>query len=141
MAGAERLRDELAAFSGGKVLVSVLGAPFKCPPAPFEGAFMMHELFTERGIRDSVEITSTFPMNRPVPVTGEVAQMFRDGLAERGIEERAETLVTGIDPATKTAQLADGGTLPYDLFVGIPRHRAPDPAPGLRPRGRQLGAR
>ena len=129
MAGAERLRDELAGFSGGKVLVSVLGAPFKCPPAPFEGAFMMHELFTERGIRDSVEMTSTFPMKRPVPVTGDVAQMFRDGLAERGIEERAETLVTSIDPGTRTAQLADGGTLPYDLFVGIPRHRAPDPLP------------
>ena len=129
MAGAERLRDELARFSGGRVLVSVLGAPFKCPPAPFEGAFLMHELFTERGIRDSVEMTSTFPMKRPVPVTGDVAQMFRDGLADRGIEERAETLVTSIDPATQTAQLASGETLPYDLFVGIPRHRAPDPLP------------
>ena len=129
MAGAERLRDELAGFGGGRVLVSVLGAPFKCPPAPFEGAFLMHELFTERGIRDSVEMTSTFPMKRPVPVTGDVAQMFRDGLADRGIEERAETLVTSIDPATRTAQLASGETLPYDLFVGIPRHRAPDPLP------------
>ena len=129
MAGAERLRDELAGFGGGRVLVSVLGAPFKCPPAPFEGAFLMHELFTERGIRDSVEMTSTFPMKRPVPVTGDVAQMFRDGLADRGIEERAETLVTSIDPATQTAQLASGDTLPYDLFVGIPRHRAPDPLP------------
>ena len=127
MAGAERLRDELAEFAGGRVIVSVLGQPFKCPPAPFEGAFLMHELFTERGIRDSVEMTSTFPMKRPVPVTGDVAQMFRDGLADRGIEEQAETLVTGIDPATRTAQLADGGSLPYDLFVGIPRHRAPDP--------------
>jgi sulfide:quinone oxidoreductase len=129
MAGAERLRDELAQFGGGRVLVSVLGQPFKCPPAPFEGAFLMHELFTERGIRDSVEMASTFPMKRPVPVTGEVAQMFRDGLAERGIEELAETLVTGIDPATQTAQLASGETLPYDLFVGIPLHRAPDPLP------------
>jgi sulfide:quinone oxidoreductase len=129
MAGAERLRDELAGFAGGRVLVSVLGQPFKCPPAPFEGAFLMHELFTERGIRDSVEMTSTFPMQRPVPVTGEVSQMFRDGLAERGIEEMAETLVTSIDPATRTAKLASGEALPYDLFVGIPRHRAPDPLP------------
>ena len=134
MAGAERLRDELADFDGGRVLVSVLGQPFKCPPAPFEGAFLLHEHFTERGIRDSVEMTSTFPMQRPVPVTGEVAQMFRDGLAERGIEEMAQTLVTGIDPATRTAQLASGETLPYDLFVGIPVHRAPDPLPGLGPR-------
>jgi len=129
MAGAERLRDALAEFGGGRVLVSVLGAPFKCPPAPFEGAFLMHELFTNRGIRESVEMTSTFPMKRPVPVTGEVAQMFIDSLADRSIEARPETLVTSIDPVTKTAQLADGGTLPYDLFVGIPRHRAPDPLP------------
>jgi sulfide:quinone oxidoreductase len=88
---------------------------------------MLHEHFKQRGIGESVQITSTFPMQRPVPVTGEVAQMFRDGLAERGIAELPEHLVTGIDPATKTAQLADGGTLPYDLFVGIPIHRAPDP--------------
>jgi len=125
LAGAERLRDALDAFEGGRVLVSVLGQPFKCPPAPFEGAFLLHEHFTQRGIRDAVQLTSTFPMQRPVPVTGEVSQMFRDGLAERGIEELPQTLVTGIDPATGVAQLKSGETLAYDLFVGIPVHRAP----------------
>ena len=127
VAGAERLRDALADFDGGRVLVSVLGQPFKCPPAPFEGAFLLHEYFTQRGIRDSVRMTSTFPMQRPVPVTGEVSQLFRDALAARGIEELPQHLVTSIDPATRTAQLAGGGTLPYDLFVGIPIHRAPEP--------------
>lgn len=125
LAGAERLRDALADFKGGKVLVSVLGQPFKCPPAPFEGSFLLHEHFAQQGIRDSVEMTTTFPMARPVPVTGEVSQMFRDGLAARNVEELPEHLVTGIDPASRTAQLAGGETLPYDLFVGIPIHRAP----------------
>jgi sulfide:quinone oxidoreductase len=125
LAGAERLRDALADFNGGKVLVSVLGQPFKCPPAPFEGSFLLHEHFTQQGIRDSVEMATTFPMARPVPVTGEVAQMFRDGLAARNVEELPGHLVTGIDPASRTARLASGGTLPYDLFVGIPIHRAP----------------
>jgi sulfide:quinone oxidoreductase len=137
LAGAERLRDALEAFDGGKVIVSVLGQPFKCPPAPFEGAFMLHEHFKERGMADAVEISSAFPMQRPVPVTGEVAQMFRDALAARGIEELPQHLVTSIDPGTRTAQLADGGSLPYDLFVGIPIHRAPDPlaASGLAVNG------
>jgi sulfide:quinone oxidoreductase len=137
VAGAERLRDALADFDGGRVVVSVLGQPFKCPPAPFEGAFLLHEYFTQRGIRDSVQMTSTFPMQRPVPVTVEVAQMFRDALAERGIEELPQHLVTSIDPATRAAQLANGGALPYDLFVGIPIHRAPDPlaASGLAVNG------
>jgi sulfide:quinone oxidoreductase len=108
LAGAERLRDALADFKGGKVLVSVLGQPFKCPPAPFEGSFLLHEHFTEKGIRDAVEMATTFPMSRPVPVTGEVAQMFRDGLAARNVKELPEHRVTSIDPATRTARLATG---------------------------------
>ena len=125
LAGAERLRDALSDFTGGKVLLSVLGQPFKCPPAPFEGSFLLHEHFVQQGIRDSVEMATTFPMARPVPVTGEVSQMFRDGLAERDVRELPEHLVVGIDPATRTARLASGELLPYDLFVGIPIHRAP----------------
>ncbi|MFZ0378634.1 MAG: FAD/NAD(P)-binding oxidoreductase [Solirubrobacteraceae bacterium] len=137
LAGAERLRDALVDFRGGRVLVSVLGQPFKCPPAPFEGSFLLHEHFTQRGIRDAVQMATTFPMQRPVPVTGPVSQMFRDGLAARGIEELPQQLVTSIDPASQAAQLATGDTLSYDLFVGIPVHRAPEPltAAGLAVNG------
>ena len=135
--GAARLREALDAFAGGRVLVSVLGQPFKCPPAPFEGAFLIHEHLTARGVRDATQITMAFPMQGPVPVTGDVSRMFRDALAERDIESLPEHLVTAIDPDTRTAQLADGGTLSYDLFVGIPRHRAPAPLAesGLAPEG------
>jgi sulfide:quinone oxidoreductase len=126
LAGAERLRDTLAEFDGGRVLLAILGQPFKCPPAPFEGSFLLDEYFKQRGIRDAVQMSTTFPMKRPVPVTGPVSQMFRDALASRGVEELSEQLVTGIDPATRTAQLASGNTLPYDLFIGIPIHRAPE---------------
>lgn len=126
LGGAERMCEALHAFEGGRVLVSILGQPFKCPPAPFEGAFLVHEHFVQRGIRDAVEMTMTFPMQRPVPVSGPVSQMFRDGLAERAIEERAEQLVTAIDPAKKEARLATGESIPYDMFIGIPVHRAPE---------------
>jgi sulfide:quinone oxidoreductase len=129
MGGAERMRESLDGFEGGKVLVSVLGQPFKCPPAPFEGAFLLHERFVQQGIRDSVQMTMTFPMQRPVPVSGAVSQMFRDGLAERAIQERPQQVVISIDPAKNEARLASGETLSYDLFVGIPVHRAPDPLP------------
>ncbi len=49
----------------------------------------------------------------------------------RSIWSRAST------PGARTAQLADGATLPYDLFVGIPIHGAPDPlaASGLAVNG------
>ncbi len=129
LAGAERLHGAISEFRGGRVLVSVLGQPFKCPPAPFEGSFLLDEFFTQQGIRGDVQMATTFPMQRPVPVTGAVSQMFRDALASRGVQELSQHLVTGIDPAERVARLATGEPLPYDLFVGIPVHRAPDPLP------------
>src|SRR3954464_1566824 len=137
LAGSERLRDALAEFQGGRVLVSVLGQPFKCPPAPFEGSFLLHEHFTSQGIRDAVEMTTTFPMQRPVPVTGPVSQMFRDGLAARGIKELPQHVVTSIDARAREARLANDETRPCDLFIGLPVHRAPDPltAAGLAVNG------
>src|SRR5258705_13162192 len=36
--GAFALRDVLARFDGGRVIVAVTSSPFKCPPAPSETA-------------------------------------------------------------------------------------------------------
>jgi sulfide:quinone oxidoreductase len=125
LAGAERLRVALADFTRGRVLISVLGHPFKCPPAPFEGAFLLHDLLVKRGVRDAVDIRMTFPMAAPVPVTGEVSKLFFRALDERGIQYAPKELVVGLDPRSGTARLASGGSAPYDLFIGIPVHRAP----------------
>jgi sulfide:quinone oxidoreductase len=126
LAGAERLRDAMREFTTGTILISVLGHPFKCPPAPFEGAFLLHDQLTQRGIRDAVDIRMTFPMAAPVPVTTEVSQMFARALDERGIEYAPKQLVTSLDPGAREAQLASGERMPYNLFVGIPVHRVPE---------------
>jgi sulfide:quinone oxidoreductase len=124
--GAERLSERLAEFAAGKILIAVLGHPFKCPPAPFEGAFLIHDLLVKRGIRDAVELQMIFPMSGPVPVTKEVSQMFREALDERGIGCTPKERVVGLDVSERTARLASGGSVPYDVFIGIPVHRAPD---------------
>jgi sulfide:quinone oxidoreductase len=137
LAGAERLHEALQGFAGGTVLIAVLGHPFKCPPAPFEGAFLLHDLFTRRGIRDAVDIRMTFPMAAPVPVTDEVSRVFLAALEQRGIECAPKKLVVGLDARDRSARLAGGGSVPYDLFIGIPLHRAPDVVTrsGLAPDG------
>ena len=137
LAGAERLRDALADFTRGRVLISVLGHPFKCPPAPFEGAFLIEDLLTKRGVRDAVDIQMIFPMAAPVPVTKEVSKIFLSALDERGIQYAPKELVVGLDPRARTARLASGGSVPYDLFIGIPVHRVPEVVTrsGLAPDG------
>ena len=123
--GAERMRDALPAFAGGTVLIGVLGQPYKCPPAPFEGAFLLHDQLVERGMREQTEIRVVAPMSAPVPITPEVSQRFLDELADRGIEYLAQKRVVELDPSAKEAVLESGERLPYDLFVGIPIHRVP----------------
>jgi sulfide:quinone oxidoreductase len=137
IAGAERMRDALPTFTGGTILVGVLGQPYKCPPAPFEGAFLLHDQLVERGLRDKTEIRIIAPMSAPVPVAPEVSQRFLDELAEREIEYMAQKKVVELDPAAKEAALESGERLPYDLFVGIPIHRVPDVVKesGLAPEG------
>src|SRR4051794_11987311 len=92
VAGAERLRDALADFDGGRVLVSVLGQPFKCPPAPFEGAFLLHEYFTQRGIRESVQMTSG-------PRTVAKAGIFAESAARVVADDIAASIVGAQPPA------------------------------------------
>jgi sulfide:quinone oxidoreductase len=125
IAGAERMRDALPTFEGGTILIGVLGQPFKCPPAPFEGAFLLHDQLVQRGIRDDSEIRVIAPMAAPVPVTPEVSQQFLAELTARGIEYVGQSRVVELDPAGKEAVLESGERIPYDLFVGIPIHRVP----------------
>jgi sulfide:quinone oxidoreductase len=125
VAGAERLSGVLSGFDTGRVLIGILGHPFKCPPAPFEGAFLLHDQLTERGVREAVEIRVVGPMAAPVPVTEEVSRRFLEALGERDIEYIPKQHVVALQPEGR-AQLASGESLPYDLFIGIPVHRVPE---------------
>src|SRR6185437_9327119 len=55
--GAFALRDVLANFQGGRVIVGVTSTPFKCPPAPSETALLMHDFLTDRGRRADSSIS------------------------------------------------------------------------------------
>ena len=124
--GAFALRDVLANFDGGRVIVAVTSTPFKCPPAPSETALLMHDFLTDRGLRDGSEISLVMPLPVPIPPSPDASQALLAAFDERGIDWYPQTLVRGLDPARKVAMLSDGGEMPYDLFLGVPVHRVPD---------------
>jgi len=125
VAGAERLRDVIPAFNQGDAIVSVLGPFFKCPAAPYECAMMLHQSLVDRGVRDATTIKVMTPMAMPIPISEEASAGIVAGLEERGIEFFPQTVVTSLDPATHQATLRDGRAVNYDLFLGVPVHRAP----------------
>ncbi len=124
-ASAFALREVLEQFAGGRVVVGVTSTPFKCPPAPSETALMVHDYLTRRGLRDLSEISLVMPLPVPIPPSPQASQALLAAFAERNITFHGNQAVRGLDPEHKTVILADGATLPYDLFLGVPVHRAP----------------
>ena len=126
VAGANRLRDLLPTFRRGKALIGVCGAPYKCPPAPSECALMLHDYLVNRGVRADCEISFVLPLPSPVPPSPETSRALEAAFAERNIKFVPGRRVASIDNARKLAILDDGAEMPFDLFLGVPKHRAPD---------------
>jgi sulfide:quinone oxidoreductase len=123
--GAFALRDVLAGFGGGRVIIGVTSTPFKCPPAPSETALLIEDQLVERGLRDISQVSLVMPMGVPIPPSPAASQALLVAFAERGIDWHPGRLVRALDPDRRLALLDDGGELPYDLFLGVPVHRAP----------------
>jgi sulfide:quinone oxidoreductase len=123
--GAEAVRDTLPDFRAGTAIVGVCGAPFKCPPAPSEAAILLDEYLRERGVRGDVRIQVVIPFGTPVPPSPATSEAILARFTERGIEFVRDRRVAALDTASREALLDDGRRLPFDLFLGVPVHRAP----------------
>jgi sulfide:quinone oxidoreductase len=123
--GALAVRDVLDDFQRGAAIVGVCGKSFKCPPAPSETALMLHDHLEVRGCRGGTEISLVMPFGTPIPPSPETSKEILAAFEQRGIRFIGDTLVRSIDPRRKVAVLSDGSEMPFELFLGIPVHRAP----------------
>ena len=94
--GAFAVRDVLAGFDGGRVVIGVTSTPFKCPPAPSETALLTHEYLTARGLRAGCEIALVMPLPTPVPPVPAASEALLSAFAERGIEWHPQRKITAL---------------------------------------------
>jgi sulfide:quinone oxidoreductase len=106
-------------------VIAVLGGFFKCPPAAYETAFMLHDYLSAHGRRDDTAMHLVSPMPKPIPISDEVSDAIVGLLDERDIGHWHGTWVASIDPAAKIVHLTDGRELPFDLLLAVPVHVAP----------------
>ncbi|WP_295543753.1 FAD/NAD(P)-binding oxidoreductase [uncultured Thiohalocapsa sp.] len=120
-AGAVKMFKALRAFQEGTVAV-VVGVPHKCPIAPIEVTFALHDYFTSRGIRDKVEIKYHYPIGR-IHTIENVAKWALPEFERMGI--RYETLfnLKEVDAKKQIVYSEEGTETGYDLLVAIPPHR------------------
>ena len=122
-------RDDLAAaaqaiqeFSGGRVVIGIFGSPYTCPPAPFELALLLQDLFIARGIDAAVSVFGPAPI--VLPVLGAAGCALLDGrLEERGIPYLAGRQARAVMDGA--VHFSEGERIGFDLLLAVPPHRAP----------------
>jgi len=119
--GAVRLHKRLMEFQGGTVAM-VVSIPHKCPVAPVEAMFMLHDFFKARGIRDKVKLQYNYPVNH-VHATANVARWAKPEFDKAGIEYETLFNVKEVDPVKKIVYSEEGTECKYDLLIAIPPHR------------------
>ena len=118
--GAAALRE----FEGGRLLILIAGAPYPCPPAPYECAFHLDRNLRERGLRDGTELAVVTLQPMLMPNAGWAGSEWMAGqLAERGISRRVGAKAERIEAGRVV--LADGSEEPFDLLLAVPPHRPP----------------
>jgi sulfide:quinone oxidoreductase len=123
--GATKLREIIPLFKKGHAIVGVAAAPFKCPPAPSEAALLLHDHLLREGVRDACEISLVMPWGSPIPPSPDSSKALLKAFEERNIHFIPKKAVRVIDAARKVAKLDDGTEMPFDLFLGVPKHVAP----------------
>jgi sulfide:quinone oxidoreductase len=124
VAGAARLAEVLPRFTSGRAIVGVCGAPYKCPPAPSEAALLLHDFLLDRGVRDDCEISIVTSFETPIPPSPDSSAALLEAFGERGIAFLPGRRIRSL--GADTVALEDGTELAFDLFLGVPKHRAPE---------------
>jgi len=124
--GAEGLREEIARFTSGRIVIVVAGLPYKCPTAPYEGALLLDHYFRRQRLRADVEIRLFTPEPAPLPVAGEaIGGAVAELLAGREIWFSPNTRLQAVDPQGRKLVFQDGTDASYDLLIAVPFHEVP----------------
>jgi sulfide:quinone oxidoreductase len=123
--GALALRDALARFDHGRLVVHVTEMPIKCPVAPLELTFLAESWLRRRGIRDRTELVYVTPL--PGAFTKPIASAHLGHmLAERKIAVEPDFMVERVDNERKTLVSYDEREVPFDLLVTVPLNMGAD---------------
>lgn len=123
--GAMALREALETWDGGQLVVHVTEMPIKCPVAPLEFTFLADAFFTERGIRDRVEIVYATPLEgaftKPV-----ASRLLGHMLDERKVTVEPDFMIDRVDADPQQIVSLDEREIPFDLLVTIPLNMGAD---------------
>jgi sulfide:quinone oxidoreductase len=122
--GAVAMRGALESMKEGRLVIDVCDMPIKCPVAPIEFAFLADYYFTERGIRDAIDITLVTPYSGAFTKPN-ANRVLTEIAKAKGVNVVADFAAESVDAGAKKLTSLDGRTLDYDLLCAIPPNLGP----------------
>ena len=124
--GAIKLGKILKEFKGGEIVILNPKMPIKCPPAPYEVAFLLDHEFKSAGIREKSKITVGTVEPLPMPTAGAAVSGFiKEELVKRGIGYQPGKKPKAVEADRKAVTFEDGTEVKYDLLITVLPHEAP----------------
>ncbi len=123
--GAQALTRFLRRWEGGRLVINIAEMPIKCPVAPLEFAFLADWYFTERRIRDKVEIIYSTPLSGAFTKPRATAALS-DLLQKKGVEVVPDFNIGEVDNGKQHILSYDEQRIDYDVLVTIPTNMGAD---------------
>ncbi len=117
--GAVKLADKLKDWKGGKLVINLAETQIKCPVAPLEFTFLAEAYFTEKGMRDKVDIKYVTPLSGAF-TKPKATEMLSGMMAEKNIEVIPDFYLASVDNKKKVIVSYDEKEVPFDLLIMIP---------------------
>ncbi len=117
--GSTALAEFFKYWEGGKLVINITEMPIKCPVAPLEFNFLADWFFTERGIRDKVDIHFVTPL--PGAFTKpKASSILGDFLDKKNIRLTTDFNIARVDNENQKIISWDENEVEFDCLVTIP---------------------
>jgi len=117
--GTTQLAKKLENWKGGKLVINMAETLIKCPVAPLEFTFLADAYFTEKGMRDKVEIFYVTPLSGAFTKPKATA-MLDKLMDEKNIHVIPDFYLQRVDNERKMLVSYDEKEVPFDLLISIP---------------------
>ena len=117
------IHNKLQSIDSGKIAISIMGMPYKCPPAPFEASLLIDSMLRKRGVRDSVQIDFYSPAPITLPAAGpEVSKEILQLVNSEKITFHNSSKIKSVE---SKKLIFENGEAEFDLLLAVPPHIAP----------------
>ncbi|HEY5735455.1 MAG TPA: FAD/NAD(P)-binding oxidoreductase [Nitrosopumilus sp.] len=117
------IHDKLATMKSGKIAISIMGMPYKCPPAPFEASLLIDSMLRKRGVRNSIQIDFYSPAPITLPAAGpEVSKQILELVNSEKIVFHNSCKIKSVECKKLIFENSEAD---FDLLLAVPPHIAP----------------